>query len=167
MTMRPTLIALLLLVTGCPQGNRPDDALEPNDDASQATPLTPGQPIEARANQDNPDVFSLEVPAAGTIVFRVESRGLENCPAFTASAPDGTVLYEDRHEFCKRRAVEAQKAPGVEMLLLDVQGSDIGAYELRAPASQPGRYLLTILEQGRVDNLLPFSWDYRLTARVE
>lgn len=162
-----TLLPLALLMAGCPRGARRDDALEPNDDASQATPLTPGQPIEGRANQDNPDVFSLEAPEGRTIIFRAESRGLENCPAFTATGPDGALLYEDRHRFCNRGPDDAVKAPGVELQLLDVQGYQIGTYELRVPALQAGRYLLTIVEQGRVDNLAPFSWDYRLTARVE
>ncbi|MBN1208680.1 MAG: hypothetical protein JXB05_27715 [Myxococcaceae bacterium] len=162
-----TLLPLALLVAACPRGARPDDALEPNDDASQATPLTPGQPVEGRANQDNPDVFSLEAPEGRTIVFQVDSLGLENCPAFTVAGPDGALLYEDRHHFCNRGPADAVKAPGVEFLLLNVQGHEIGGYELRVPAQQTGRYLLTILEQGRVDNLFPFSWDYRLTPRVE
>ncbi|WP_204494003.1 hypothetical protein [Archangium primigenium] len=158
---------VLLLLAGCPRGTRLDDAFEPNDDASQATPLTPGTPIEARANQGNPDVFALEAPEARTLVFRMESLGQDNCPAFTVNGPDGGLLYEDRHRFCSRGPDEAWKAPGVELLLLDVRGYQIGTYELRVPTARAGRYLLTILEQGRVDNTVPFSWDYRLTARVE
>ncbi len=161
------LTPLLLVATGCPRGARPDDALEPNDTAAQATPLVLEQTIEARANQGNPDVYALEASGAGTLVFRMDSLGLEDCSAFTLTAPDGATLYEDRHRFCNRVAQEALRAPGVELQLHDVRGYKIGAYVLRVPMGPPGRYLLTIVEQGRVDNALAFSWDYRVTARVE
>lgn len=165
---RLLLLATTVLLAGCPRSARPDDALEPNDDPAQATPLPPGQPVEARANQGNPDVFAVDVPATGgTLVFLAEDRGLENCPAFTVTGPGPQALFEDVHSFCNRVAEEPRKAPGVEFHMRFGTGSDAESYELRIPASQPGRYLLTILEQGRVDNAAPFSWDYRLTARLE
>lgn len=163
---RSILLATVLL-TGCPRGARPDDALEPNDSPESATPLTPGQPVEARANQGNPDVFSVEAPEGRTLVFLAESRGLENCPAFTVTGPGGQALFEDVHSHCSRVAEEPRKAEGVEFHMRFGAGTSAEAYELRIPTAQPGRYLLTILEQGRADNVAAFSWDYRLTARVE
>jgi hypothetical protein len=164
--LRPVLLATLLL-TGCPRGARPDDALEPNDDPARATPLALDTAVEARANQGNPDVFSVEAPAGRTLIFLAESRGLEVCPAFTVNGPGGEALFEDVHANCNRTAEEPRKAPGVEFHTRFGAGTSAEAYELRIPTAQPGRYLLTILEQGRADNLAPFSWDYRLTARVE
>lgn len=163
--MRSLLLLLPLLWAGCTH-TRPDDALEPNNTGEQATPLTPGTPVQGRANQGNPDVFALEVPAGkAAVVFRLESLGLEDCAAFTITGPGAQVLYDDgRFRNCQRPASPPVAVAGARLSSL---GGGAQGYELRAPATQAGRYFLTILEQGQADNSFLFSWDYRLTALLE
>jgi hypothetical protein len=154
----------LFLMAGCVGGARPDDALEPNDDLPQATVLTLGQPVEGRANQGDPDMFSIELPAGGTLVFHLEHRGLENCPSFAVTGPDGQLLHDDGRFPCANRPPPQVRAPGVELEFIGGHAKD---YALRVPVGQAGRYVLSIHEQGATDNHAPFSWDYRLTAHLE
>jgi hypothetical protein len=158
-------LALAVLVTGCPRLlARSEDPFEPNDTFDRATALTAGQPVQGRANQGNLDVFSLQVAEAGKhVLFRAESLGLEDCPAFTATGPDARVLYRDDTFRCSRGR-KSQSAESVEGASLAVVS---GAYELRVPAASAGAYLLAIDEQGEADNMFPLGWDYRLTATIE
>jgi hypothetical protein len=164
--MRPlALVALVpLLCLGCTSA-RSDDALEPNNTREQATPLTSGTPVEGRANQNNPDVFAIDVPAGKTaLIFHLESVGLEDCAAFTVEGPDGQTLYDDgSFGGCERPASPTIMVAGAALMRL----SSPPGYELRIPAVHAGRFLLTVDEQGQADNIFLFSWDYRLTARLE
>jgi len=166
-TGRLGLLALAMLWMGCPRLlARSDDSFEPNDDLAHASPLTAGQAVTGRANQGNADVFSLqEVPAGKRILFRLESLGLENCPAFTVTGPGDQVLYRDDSYRCSRgRDSRPQPAQSVEGAALAVVQT---GYELRVPAATAGTYFLTINEQGEADNMFPLGWDYRLTAELE
>ena len=160
------LLALAMLWMGCPRVlARSDDAFEPNDDFAHASPLTAGQAVKGRANQGNLDVFSLQAGAGKRILFRLESLGLENCPAFTVTGPGDQVLYRDDSYRCsKGRNSKPQPAQSVEgAALTTVQNG----YELRVPAATAGTYFLTVDEQGEADNMFPLSWDYQLTAELE
>ncbi|HYV46724.1 MAG TPA: hypothetical protein VFA20_17790 [Myxococcaceae bacterium] len=169
--LRKLAPVLLALTTACSCSHllaRPEDALEPNDDLAHATPLTAGQAVQGRANQGNADVFSLQVPEAGKrLLFRLENRGLENCPAFTVTGPDRRqVLYRDDWFRCHAvRGSRPQPAERVEGAALSPTAGS--GYELRVPAAAAGPYFLTISEQGEADNLFPLGWDYQLTAELE
>jgi hypothetical protein len=142
---------------------RPDDGLEPNDDFEHATRLTPGMPIEGRANQDDPDVFAVEAGPDEVLLFVLEDRGYENCPTFLLHDPAGhELLGQDLASNCGVSLAETRLEPGVELRELDD-----GGYEIQAPAVAAGDYFLTITEDGEADNIAPFSWDYRVTVTVE
>jgi len=166
-TRRLGPLALAVLWMGCPRVlARSDDSFEPNDDLAHASSLTAGQTVKGRANQGNADVFSLQgVPAGSRILFRLESLGLENCPAFTVTGPGDQVLYRDDTYRCsKGRNSKPQPAQSVEGAALTVVQT---GYELRVPAATAGTHFLTIDEQGEADNMFPLGWDYQLTAQLE
>jgi len=154
------LVGLLAACSGCPPVR--EDALEPNDTPETATPLSPGLPIEARAVQDNLDVFVFEAGPDQAIVFTFEHLGNDNCAAFTVTAPDSQVLYRDNNSFCGREFTTPTAVEGAGL-----QSTPAGGYILRVPAREQGQYLLTIDERGEVDNVFDFFWDYRLTAALE
>lgn len=159
-------LALAVLSTGCSHlFARSDDALEPNDDTAHATPLTAGQSVKGRANQGNADVFSLQAAEGNRLVFRLESLGLEDCPAFTVTGPDGQVLYRDQTYRCHNghQGQPAERVAGAEV----TRTQSPSGYEVRAPAARAGTHFLTIHEQGEADNVAPYSWDYQLTAQLE
>lgn len=155
------LIGTLTTTTGC-RTTRSEDALEPNDTTQTATVLTAGQAVEGRANQGNLDLFAVEAAADQTILFRLESLGLEDCAKFTVSDPAGQTLYRDSGSTCDRGPEPDVQAEGVTFTRVEGFG-----YELRIPAATAGTYLLTIDERGQADNIFAFSWDYRVTATVE
>lgn len=150
-----------LCLGGCP---RPDDLFEPNDTFATATPLEPGVPITASVAQSTTDVFAIEATAGQTVVFRIESLDFEVCPLFSATGPDGTVLYEEPLTRCRRfDPVEPTVQVGGSSLTI-IRDE---AFELRVPAASDGPYFITILEGGEADNIFDFNWAYRLTATVE
>lgn len=151
------------LAGGCSCGEpRADDALEPNDEFAEATPLTPGVAIEGRANQDDPDVFVIEAGPDQVITFSLVHRGLENCPTFQVHGPGAVELVgQDPADDCGVSADATRLVPGAAVRAL----AD-GGHEIEAPAAAAGAYYLTIVEDGEADNIAPFSWDYRLTATI-
>ena len=151
--------ALLFLACAACRAPRLDDAYEPNDDLAHATPLVLDVPLIARANQGNPDVFVVDVPAAATLVFRAESLGLEECAGFSATGPDGTVLFR------VAAGCDASHEPLVRAAGVESEHSD-ELFVLSLPVASGGLHYLTILEGAESDNLFDFSWDYRLTASV-
>ncbi len=163
---RMAMISLLTIAAtfslgGCP---RPDDALEPNNTIASATPLSAGVPVTARVLQSTNDVFSIEASAGQIVLFRMESVGPEVCPLFTATGPDGTVLYKEPETNCRGFGTiepEIQVAGSSLTIVQDV------AFELRVSADTSGLYFITITEGGYADNIFTFSWDYRLTATLE
>ena len=159
-------LLMLALIAGCPL--RPaDDALEPNDTAEQATPISLGQTVSARAVQNNPDLFSVIVPPAtpstptGSLEFVIEPRGGVDCPSFVVTGPDGTLLYQDTNYYCGRQYSPPVTVDGAS---LTIQPGI--AYRVRVPVTTPGAYLLTINERGEVDNVFDYYWDYQLTANL-
>jgi len=158
-TLALRLAALALpAVAACP-GARPDDDLEPNDSFEQATRLTLGSPVEARANQDDPDVFVVTA-GGGLLGFYLDDRGLENCPVFQVhDAARVELVGQDPTHNCgpdgTRLAGGATFAAGAD-----------GGYLISVPVAATADVYLTILEDSEADNLAPFSWDYRLTATV-
>jgi hypothetical protein len=154
------LVGLLAACSGCPRV--PDDALEPNDTPETATPLNPGQPIEARAVQDDLDVFVVQAGPDQSIVFTFEHLGDDNCAAFTVTDPDSQVLYQDNNRFCGREFSTPTAVEGASL-----QSTPAGGSILRVPAVLQGQYLLTVEELGEVDNVFDFVWRYRLTAALE
>ena len=149
---------LLLPLAGC----RHDDVLEPNDTDEAATPLTIGAEALATAMQGNLDVFSVESPAGRTLVFRLRSRGHEDCPEFTVLGPKETMVYEDHEGSCTDPWKAKTKAAGVS-----ATGGRSSGYELRIAVKEAGKYFLRIRERGQADNPFAFSWDYGLTASIE
>lgn len=154
------LLTALLALPAC-RFPRADDSLEPNNDLVGATRLIAGETVQGRANEGDADCFAIEVSAPGTLVFQLADLGHEDAAAFTVSGPDGSDLYRDRR-FRGRRMGDAEVAAAGASLRRTEQG-----YELRVPAATPGRYHLVIEEQPAADNLLAFSWDYRLRVDVE
>ncbi len=154
------LVGLLAACCGCPPV--PDDALEPNDTPETATPLSPGQPVEARAVQDDLDIFVVEAGPDQTLVLTFEHLGDDNCAAFTVTAPDSQVLYQDNNRFCGREFSTPTAVEGASL-----QSTPAGGYILRVPAGLQGEYLLTIEELGEVDNVFDFVWRYRVSAALE
>ncbi len=154
------LIFSLILLSSC--NRRPDDALEPNDTPAQATAITVGVSIEARANQSNPDVFKIDVAENQTLTFELESLGLEECPKFILTGPNG-VLYADALPTSCHRMV----SPDIHEEDVDFEVIERFGYRLRTKAKVAGIYYLTIIEGSQADNIFPFSWDYRLKAIVE
>lgn len=152
----PLLIAAA--VSGC--WARPDDALEPNDSAAQATPLEPGVALSARANQGNPDVFAVRAEAGRTLLITLESLGLEECPAFRLDDPHGRTLYADAYARCRRVGGPAVQQAGVTFEHAP------GVYRLRVAETTAGTYLLQVLEGGDADNLSPYSWDFRVRVTL-
>lgn len=154
-------IASTFSLGGCP---RPDDGFEPNDTIASATVLTAGVPVTARVLQSTNDVFSIEASAGETVLFRMESLAPEVCPLFTATGPDGTILYKEPETYCRDfRTIEPE---------IQVDGSSLTivrdvAFELRVPAAISGPYFITIFEGGHADNVFTYSWDYRLTATLD
>jgi hypothetical protein len=162
-----TILTLSLVggMLSCRPSARPDDALEPNDDFEHATILTAGQAVTARANQWNADVFAFNCEAKGTIVFSLQSLGHEDCAAFTVTGPNGEILYQDSGTSCSDRGPwekPAMQAEGVKF----TEVKDFG-YEIDVPANTVGTYFLQIVERSQADNILPFSWDYRLTVTIK
>ncbi len=151
---------LALFLSGCPGFLRPEDSLEPNDTMEAATELEIGLPVNARAVQGNPDVFRLAANPGELLIFTLESRGEEDCAAFTVTGPGDTELFADQHSFCGDRSFDPPIA--VDGAALNT-GLD-GAYVLSVPANETGDYFLTINELGEVDNFFDFSWLYRLTV---
>jgi len=158
------ILALLLVWTlGCRHFARPDDTFEPNDDMQHATKITVGQVVIARANQWNADVFVFSSEGKGTIVFSMQSLGGEDCAAFTVTGPNNVVLYQDSGSFCSSKGdYPAVIGEGVEFKKLEDSG-----YEINVSANRAGTYYLQIYERSQADNIFPFSWDYRLTAKVK
>lgn len=154
-------IALTLSLGGCP---RPDDALEPNNTIASATPLTAGVPVTARVLQSTNDVFSIEASAGQVVLFRMESLGPEVCPLFTATGPDGTVLYQEPATLCRGFGTVEPETQVAGSSLTIVPNL---AFELRVPVDTSGLYFITITEGSQADNIFRFSWDYRLTATLD
>ncbi len=158
-TRRLALPLATLLLTGCVHA-RDDDALEPNDDFAEATRLSPGDAIEGRANQGNPDVFVVAAGPDQSLVFALADLQYENCPAFRVHGPDGReLLGQDPSSNCSVPASETRQEPGV--VLRELENGD---REIEIPAAVEGDYFLTIIEGSEADNIAPFSWDYRVTA---
>ena len=157
--IRLTRLSSLLVCFGSCDGVRPDDGLEPNDTAAQATRLQIGSAIEARANQGNPDVFVFDVAASQAIVIELQSRGLENCPGFTLVGPGEEVLFADRTARCRRVG-----PPATQKASVDFEIFADGSYRFRSVAEMAGPHYLTVLEGGDADNVFSYSWDYRITA---
>lgn len=152
------LICVLMLATcGCPRPQ--DDSLEPNDDASNATGLAPGTSVEARAVQDNPDVFAIEAGPGSELTITLETLSGEVCPWLSLEAPDGTMVYADRHRFCSRTGSAPLAVPGAS---LEQRADD--SFVLSVPAAAEGTYLLTIRELGHADNLFDYAWHYRVAV---
>lgn len=150
-----------LLLTGCVHA-RDDDALEPNDDFAKATRLSPGDAVEGRANQSNPDVFVVAAGPDQLLVFALEDLQYEKCPAFRVHGPGGReLLGQDPSSNCSVPASETRLEPGVVL-----REQDNGDYEIEIPATVAGDYFLTIIEGSEADNIAPFSWDYRVTATL-
>ena len=148
-----------LCVGGCP---RPEDGLEPNNSFETATTLIPDVLVEGRVGQGNPDVFAVASTAGQTIVFDLTNLGGEDCAAFTVTAPDATVLYDDGNITCDPFRVPQIQVPGASL-----QRRGEAGYVLRVPAERQGTYFLTLTERGQADNIFTFSWDYRLVAGLE
>lgn len=154
----------LLTFVGCPiipqDILRPEDALEPNDDAASATLLLPGVAVSGVAIQSNLDVFAVDVEAGKTLVFTFASTESDSCANFAISAPDGQTLYDDGDFLCGRNQPKIQAST--------VQFSQsAGALTLRVSPTQSGRYLIAIDERPFADNVFPNLWRYELTATVE
>ena len=150
---------LLLASAGC----RSNDINEPNDTYETATPIITGVEVLATVGQDNPDTFAIEAPAGKTVVFKLRTRGHEDCPEFTVMGPKETTLYQDQHGRCGDPALRAEtQAKGVA-----VSGKKGSGYELRVPAAEAGKYFLRIQERKQADNTFSYSWDYGLTAGIE
>lgn len=154
-------MAVVLFISGCP---RPDDGFEPNDTLATATMLELGVPITASVAQSTYDVFVVEAMAGQMILFRIESLEFEVCPLFTATGPDGAILYEEPDTRC-RRFDTIEPAVQVEGASLTIIQDE--AFELRIPTATDGNYYITIFEGGEVDNIFDYNWSYRLTATVE
>lgn len=148
-------------LTGC-VGPRPDDALEPNDDLASATPLVLGEYVDGRANQDNPDVFSVEVPAGETLYFALKDRGLEDCAGFVVQTSETDILYEDTYQSCSHTSLDVPVTNGAART--DIEGF---GYEIEIASTVAGTYFLTVLEHGEADNVAPFSWDYSIRASLD
>jgi hypothetical protein len=158
------LIGLCLAIAGCPRVD--DDALEPNDSPDQATMLSLDTPLTARAVQDNPDVFAIDIQVGGgttlsELQFEFETLGGDECATFAVTAPDGVTLYRDTNPFCSRAFYNPEKVPAA---MLDFRPGE--GYTLTVPAQISGRYALTVNENGQVDNVFDYFWDYRLTATL-
>ncbi len=147
----------MILLSSC--NRRPDDSLEPNDTLAQATELIMGVPIEARANQSNPDVFKIEVTENRTLTFELESLGLEVCPKFILTGPKGVLYADALPTSCSRIGLPDIHEEDVDFEIIERFG-----YLLRTKAKVAGTYYLTIIEGSHADNIFPYSWDYRLTA---
>jgi hypothetical protein len=140
-----------------------EDSLEPNDTIAQATELSLGTPSEGRAVQGNLDVFAVNAGPNQTLRFRfnaVNPGNEEDCAAFQATAPDGTVLYRETQVSCGERLPEQ-----VDGAVLNSLGDE--QYELVVPAGIAGSYLLTIDERGHADNICDFRWTYRVKANAD
>jgi len=153
------LIATLTLV-GC-RYPRDDDGWEPNNDPASATPLAPGAPITARANQDDPDVFRIDLDSPASLRVLIEDLGLEKLPSFTLTGPDGEDRYRDG-TFISHRPPRPEHCD--ERTTMTAVGED---FILRVEDAAPGAWYLTVREMGAADNTLLFSWDYRVTANLE
>lgn len=157
---RPLLLFVLVTLVGggCP---RPEDRLEPNNTAGQATPLSAGVAVAGRVVQGNPDVFSFLHAGGGSLHFALQTleQEEERCAAFRVVAPDGQTLYDDNSITCSRGWDAATVAPGASLEYRPGTG-----YDLRVPAAAAGTYYLTISELGYADNVFTFSWHYRLTV---
>lgn len=154
-------LGLFVLLSGC-RFPRDDDELEDNDTLETATVLVANTPIEARCNQGDKDVFRFDCPRTGTLVFRIEHRGLEELPSFTVTAPDGRDVYRDGSFITRRRARPELIEPRARM-----DESTDGIYQIRVAPAEPGPWFLTIEEMGAADNHFLFAWDYRVSASVE
>ena len=150
--------AVLASMAGCP---RPEDILEPNNTPDTATRLMPGVPVEGRVIQGNPDIFVITGSGNQTLVFSLESLGEENCNSLRVVGPGDQTLYEDTNQFCGRvGAVSVVQQGG----MLELLGEDV---RLTIRADAPGDYFLYLYERGEADNILDFSWRYRLTATMQ
>jgi hypothetical protein len=123
-----------------------DDEYEQNDTFTSATPLAIESRLEAIAVQDNPDYFRIDVPAGKRLVFR-----LENGNAGDSNGTDLRQVFGPDHEEIKAR---------VAHLTRDCE-------ELVVPRTRAGSYYIRIEERGEVDNQFPYSWPYKLSARIE
>src|SRR5262249_44808538 len=117
-------LAAALALPGCKSmTQRQDDRHEPNDTRETAVILSAGQAVEGRANQGNPDFFTVDVPAGRKVKFTIENRGLEDCAAFTVIGPNEAMLYKDANGLCGRSsATPPQTSPGVELVGGGAQG---------------------------------------------
>ncbi len=165
MTARLALACMALalgLCCGCPQP-LDNDALERNDTPATASVLQPGVGVEARAVQGGAaDVYSITAGPDQRVIFQIERRFGEDCAAFAVTDPEGDTLYSDTFTFCGRGGAAPTAASGVVMTVLE----DAAGYTLEVPARTQGAYLLTLREQGHVDNLLSYVYEYRLIADV-
>jgi hypothetical protein len=141
---------------------RPDDGMEPNDDLASATPLVLGAYVDGRANQGDPDVFSVAVPAGETLYFALKDRGLEDCAGFTVATSTTDIVYQDTYQSCSHSSLDEPIMNGA--VRADIEGF---GYEIEIASTVAATYFLTILEHGTADNVAPFSWDYSIRASLD
>ena len=155
--------ALIVGLCSCSRCPRPEDDLEPNDTFEEATPLTEGEPVEGRVVEDNLDVFSFAVDAAGTLRYTLESRAEdEHCATFVVTGPADVTLFDEDYFECPPFQRVETHASGATLT------SDLaGDYVLLVPAATTGTYYLTLEELAQSDNQFAFSWDYRLVVTTE
>jgi len=154
------ILLTFLSCTGCVD-QLSDDALEPNDTIEDATEITAGIPIDARANQGNSDVFKFEVDAEEILSIDVVSRGKDNCPGFSLIDSNELVLFKDARARCLRIGQPDIHDPTVEFQINDED------YFFQTKTTTSGYYYFTITEGRDADNIFPYSWDYRLTVTLE
>ncbi len=156
------LFGLLLALAGCRSAcMRDDDSLEANDWLDEATPMRLGEPIEARANEGDPDAFVVEVPAGRTLVWEATHRGKENNAGFDLYGPGFARIEWERAD------AGAFAGATFEGVTNPDKHWQYATYRFRVTPTREGRYYMIITEHGQADNMLPFSWDYRLTATLE
>jgi hypothetical protein len=154
------VLALAFVLASCRSMlARGEDAFEDNDSLERATALAFDTPIEGEAHEEDPDVFSVELAAAGELVWTLESLGHEDCAALAVFAPGGEVLYRDARSRCGHGG---RPSASTSSVTIERRGT-IDYVTVRA--DRTGRYGLEILELGQADNELPFSWSYRLRVR--
>ena len=166
MNLLPRCLPFMLVLVACTVPQRRDDVYEPNDSIAQATLIDPGQALELRANEGNPDVFAVDVPTCERFDLVLVSRGLEDCATLRLEGPEGEVLYQDAVVDCVRSA-PLHRGPGVTFET-SRERTQAGrtTYVLSVLQPPPGRYHLTVRERGR-PGAARYSWDYSLRVRIE
>lgn len=153
------LLAIILLVSCNPK----DDALEPNDDFSQATSLDSEKALKAIVLQNNSDVFSIEAQAGQKIVFTIsaeEGKSPYNVD-FSIHDPHGNSLQGFD---CYR--VENCQLQGDNIKITRSQDGAVLAFELAQQVNLSGSYYLTIRQHPDADNMFAYYWKYRLSAAL-